>query len=177
MDEHLDELEDELEIMSERARERAVLDPEVFEQPLSVLCRQPAVTVNADATVERATALMRERRFGAVLVTEQGKLAGIVTERDLMMKVGLDGDTWRRRPVTELMTPNPDALQLDDAVKFVMNQMQVGGYRHVPVVNDQGEPIHVISLRDVARFVMDQFPKLVANIPSRPSRGAPPWGG
>lgn len=172
--EHLD---DELEIMSERARERAELDPEVFEQPLSVLCRHPAASVDIGATVERAVALMRERRLGAVLVTDQGKLAGIVTERDLLMKVGLDGESWRRRPVTELMTPNPDALELDDALKFVLNQMQVGGYRHVPVVNDRGEPIHLISLRNVARFVMDQVPRLVANIPPRPSRGAPPWGG
>jgi CBS domain-containing protein len=62
-------------------------------------------------------------------------------------------------------------------VKFVMNQMHDGGYRHVPVVNDDNEPLHVISLRDVSRFVMDQFPKLIALIPSRPSRGAPPWGG
>lgn len=172
-----EELDDELEIMSERARLRAELDPEVFEQPLRVLCKKPAVSVNTDATVERAVSLMREHQLGAVLVTQNGKLAGIVTERDLLKKIGLDGDAWRRRPVTELMTPNPDSLELDDAVKFVMNQMQVGGYRHVPVVDDAGEPIHLISLRDVARFVMDQFPKLVANIPSRPSRGAPPWGG
>jgi CBS domain-containing protein len=172
-----DYLDDELSIMLERADQGAVLDAEVFEQPLRVLCGKPAMTVNTDATVERAVALMREKRFGAVLVTENGKLVGIVTERDLMMKVGLDGESWRRLPVTALMTPNPDALRLDDAVKFVMNHMQVGGYRHVPVVNERGEPLHVISLRDVARFVFDQFPKLVSNIPSRPSRGAPPWGG
>lgn len=174
MDEYLD---DELEIMSERARQRAVIDADHFEQPLRVLCKKPAITVNTDATVEQAVALMRQHRFGAVVVTHAGKLSGIVTERDLLVKVGLDGEAWRRRPVTDVMTPDPDALELDDAVKFVMNHMQVGGYRHVPVVNDQGEPIHVISLRDVARFVFDQFPKLVSNIPSRPSRGAPPWGG
>ncbi|MFO0565861.1 MAG: CBS domain-containing protein [Polyangiaceae bacterium] len=174
MDEHLD---DELEIMSEQARQRVDLDVEVFEQPLSVLCRRPAVTVNTDAPVEKAVAVMREHGFGAVLVTDKGKLAGIITERDLMMKVGLDGDAWRSRSVTQLMTANPDALHADDAVKFVMNRMHVGGYRHVPVVNEKGEPLHVISLRDVVRFVLDQFPKLVTNIPSRPSRGAPPWGG
>lgn len=174
MDEHFD---DELEIMNERARQRVDLDADVFEQPLSVLCRRPAVTLNTDATVERAAALMCENRIGAVLVTENGKLVGIVTERDLMMKVGLNGADWRLRPVTELMTPDPDALFLHDAVKFVMNRMHMGGYRHVPIVNELSEPIHVISLRDLVRFVLDQFPKLITNIPSRPSRGAPPWGG
>lgn len=172
-----DYLDDELSIMSERAGQGAVLDAEVFEQPLRVLCRKPAMTLNTDATVEQAVTLMREKRFGAVLVTENGRLAGIVTERDLLMKVGLDGELWRRRAITELMTANPDALRPDDAVKFVMNHMQVGGYRHVPVVDELGHPLHVISLRDVARFVFDQFPKLISNIPSRPSRGAPPWGG
>lgn len=172
-----DPMEEELEIMSERARERAELDADVFEQPLSVLCRRPAISVDTDATVERAMELMREQRIGAVLVTRDDKLVGILTERDLLMKVGLDGEAWRKRSVTELMTANPDTLMPDDAVKFAMNRMQVGGYRHVPVVDEQGKPLHLVSLRDVSRFVLDQFPRLVQNIPSRPSRGAPPWGG
>ncbi len=174
MEEHL---EDELEIMSERARsEHVTIDSDVFEQPLRVLCKQPAVSIPETETIERARSLMREHRCGAMPVTREGKLVGIVTERDLLMKAE-DGVEWLKRPVTSIMTPNPDALLEDDAVKFVMHRMNVGRYRHVPVVSDSGTPLFVISMRDLLGFILEQFPRLVTNIPSRPSRGAPPWGG
>ncbi len=173
-----DELDEELEVMSEQTTQaRVELDADVFEQPLSVLCKYPPLKLDVSASIGEAADLMRENRRGAVVVTERGRLVGIVTERDLLMKVCADDAPWRKRRVSEIMTPNPDWLMLDDAVKFVMNRMHVGGYRHVPVVNDAGEPIHVIALRDVLDFVLEQFPRLVSNIAPRPSRGAPPWGG
>ena len=170
--------DEELEIMSEQStRGRVELDEDVFEQPLRVLCKFPPLALDVAASIGQAAQLMRENRRGAVVITEHGKVVGIVTERDLLMKVSADAGAWKDRPVNEIMTPDPDCLMLDDAVKFVMNRMHVGGYRHIPVINEAGEPIHVLALRDLLGFVLDQFPKLVTNIPPRPSRGAPPWGG
>jgi CBS domain-containing protein len=171
-------VEEELEMMAEESRRGSVeLDADLFEQPASVLCKFPPLKLELGATVGQAADLMRDNRRGAVVVTDHGKLVGIVTERDLLMKVSVESGPWRDRPVAEIMTHNPDCLMMDDAVKFVMNRMHVGGYRHIPIVNEDGEPIFVIALRDVLGFVLDHFPNLVSNIPPRPPRGAPPWGG
>jgi CBS domain-containing protein len=171
-----DDLDDELEIMSQRASSRVSVDDEVFEQPLDVLNKQPAVSVDHSVTVGEARAKMRANRVGAMLVTKDGKLVGIMTERDLLMKAEL-AEEWAKKNVTEIMTPNPECLLHDDAVKFVMQRMHVGRYRHVPVVDDNYVPLYVISVRNLLGFILDQFPRLVTNIPPRPSRGAPPWGG
>jgi CBS domain-containing protein len=121
---------------------------------------------------------MQSRRLGAVLVVVEGKLVGIVTERDVLMKVvgsKLDVD---RDPVSAIMTKNPEALMLDDQLAYLLNTMRVGGFRHVPIVDDAGHALHLISLRDVLAYIVDHFPQEVLNIPSRPYRGTPPqYGG
>ena len=175
MDEHLD---DELEIMSERSQSgRIEFSADVFDEPIKVLCKTPAITVPRTTTIGEAVKLMQERKKGALLVVENSKLVGIFTERDFLKKVGVEADKWKSRPVEDLMTPNPESLTLNDEVKFVINRMHVGGYRHVPIVNEQGEPLHLISLRDMLGFLLDHFPKLLTNISPRPARGGPPWGG
>src|SRR5262245_31545108 len=112
MDEHLD---DELEIMSERSQSgRIEFSADVFDEPIKVMCKAPAITVQRTTTVGEAVALMKERKKGALLIVENGKLVGIFTERDFLKKVGTDAEKWRNRPVEELMTPNPESLMLHD---------------------------------------------------------------
>jgi hypothetical protein len=58
-----------------------------------------------------------------------------------------------------------------------MNKMHHGDYRHVPIVDDEDRPIHVVSLKDVLRFILDHFPREL-NVAPNPYRGEPKeWGG
>lgn len=170
-DDESEAVAEELRIMQERAAPKKVLSVEVFERPIELLCTRPVTTLDVSATIAEAAALMREHRFGSVLITEHGKLCGIVTERDFLRKVVGLGDAISSRSVAEIMTRDPESLQRHDSIAFAMNKMHVGGFRHVPIVDDDGTPQHVISIRDLIAFVLDFFPERIVNIPSEPYRG------
>jgi CBS domain-containing protein len=175
--EHLeDRVNEELAIMEESVRPPKAFTADLFERPVAELCRRRVETIDAAASIGEAIRRMQAARTGALVVTSGGKLAGIVTERDVLMK-SLPGDHVRE-PVSTIMTANPEAVGPDDEVALVMNLMHVGGYRHVPIVNDAHEPTHIVSLRDVLAFILDHFPREIGNIPTRPPRRAgEPWGG
>ena len=63
------------------------------------------------------------------------------------------------------MTRNPETLPHDASIAWVLNKMSVGGFRHVPVVDEQNHPVCVISVRDVVHFLVDFFPHEVLNLP------------
>lgn len=172
-------IEEELQIQEESTRPPNVLSADTFLLPIRAVCReQELVTLPPSARIAEAIACMQERRIGAVLVVVQERLTGIVTERDVLMKVvGSDLDP-EREPVSRIMTENPETLMLDDQLAYLLNAMRVGGFRHVPIVDGKGHPLHLVSLRDVLAYMVDHFPQEVLNIPSQPFRGTPPqWGG
>ena len=120
--------------------------------PVSVLNPASPVTVPTDAELGQAIRLMTERNVGAMLVTDTaGKLAGILTERDFLMKVaGRPG--FIALAVRDFMTANPETVAPTDTLAFAIGKMDAGGYRHLPVV-DGAVPVGVISVRDILRHV------------------------
>ena len=68
------------------------------------------------------------------------------------------------------MTVDPETLSIHTTVAYVLNKMAVGGYRHVPVVDDEFRPAYVIAVRDVVSFLVDAFPREVLNLPTEPGR-------
>jgi CBS domain-containing protein len=167
-----DGVDEELDIMEERASEPPAIRADLLEEPIRVLCDKPAVTIDVTGTVAEAVRQMQERRFGSLLVLDGTTLAGIVTERDVLYEVAGADPAILARPVTEIMTPDPETLQLDDPIVFLMNKMHVGRFRHVPILSEAGEPKHVISLRDVLRWMLEHFGSVVTNLPASPFRGA-----
>jgi CBS domain-containing protein len=120
--------------------------------PVSILNPKPPVTVSADAPLEEAISCMMSHGVGALLVTDrQQSLVGILTERDFLTKIaGRAG--WDGHPVREFMTANPVTVSADECLAFAVRKMDVGGYRHLPVM-EQGHPTGVVSVRDVLNHV------------------------
>jgi CBS domain-containing protein len=131
------------------------------------------VCVPESASVLDAVRLMQERRIGAVAVVDRtGRLAGIFTERDVLTKVaGKPGDP-ARTPVSQQMTRSPVALRETAEIGFALNKMCLGGYRHIPLVDVGGKPIGILSMRDVAHFLVEFFPEDVVNLPPAPPAAA-----
>jgi CBS-domain-containing membrane protein len=176
----MDELiQEELEIQDESVRPPRVLSADVFLQPIRLLCRdQQVAALPPSATIAEAILCMQERRFGAIVVTVEERLVGIVTERDFLFKVAGKKIDPERTPISSIMTENPETLMLDDPIAYLLNTMRVGGFRHVPIVDDRGRPVRLISVRDVLGHIVDHFPEEVINLPSQPFRGTPPqYGG
>lgn len=118
---------------------------------------QEIITTQADTTVSDAARLMRENHIGAVIVVgENGKLAGIFTERDALFRVvaeGRDGNTTR---LADVMTRNPQTVKPDQRFSAALQMMYGGKFRHVPVVED-GRPVGIISARDALGPELEAF--------------------
>jgi CBS domain-containing protein len=114
--------------------------------------RQTLTTFSADVTVRQAAKAMAERHIGAVLITANGKLEGIFTERDVLNRVVAPGKDPETVKVGDVMTRNPDTVSPDATALDTLIRMQTKGYRHLPVVDD-GELVGIISVRDLFNAV------------------------
>ncbi len=163
-------LDEELSQMYEESvKPSRVLDATTFQTPIKNLRVRKPITVSPSQTVAEAIALMQEKRLGCVAVTSESKLVGIFTERDVLTKIAGKADPAKLK-VADVMTPNPEAFQPDDSIAYILNAMHVGGYRHVPVVDEAGRPLAVASVKDIIGFILDQFPEDVLNLPPSPIR-------
>jgi CBS domain-containing protein len=155
-------------------RER-VFDTVLLRRPLSVLPARSPLVFAPSASVAEATRAMQKEHRGCVLVTEDGtpqsRLIGIFTERDILFRIVDRGRNPATLPLREVMTLEPECLLLGATVAHVLNQMSVGGFRHVPVVDEQGRPAFVISVRDVVELLVASFPREVLNLPTGPGAG------
>jgi CBS domain-containing protein len=112
------------------------------------------LTVAPDMMLVDAVQLMQEKRIGAVLVEEGGKLVGILTERDMLFKVlGKDIDI-KTTQVQEIMTTHPESLTADDQIIYALNRMTIGGYRHIPLTDLNEQLTGIISVKDIVEYLV-----------------------
>jgi CBS domain-containing protein len=81
-----------------------------------------------------------------------GKLVGILSERDLLKKVAVLPDPYAELHVEDVMTAHPETVTAEDSLAFALHKMDVGGYRHLPVLQG-GKPAGVVSVRDMLRHI------------------------
>jgi CBS domain-containing protein len=150
----------------------------VVTEPIAVLHPKQVATVRPNTTVMDAVHLMTTKKIGCVCVTENDRLVGIFTERDVLRKIVQPGLDAKKTAVSEVMTRNPETLTAKDKMAFALNKMHVGGYRHIPIV-DGNKLTGIISIRDIADFIVEMFPEGVLNVPPEPKLGIPtrPDGG
>ena len=126
-------------------------EAELVKIPLADLAHHKPLTIAASATAADAVHQMQQASAGCLIVEDGGRVAGILSERDLVMKLddaNLDGMT-----VAELMTSDPVVLRPDDSIAVAINKMAVGGFRHIPLVVD-GRATGIVSARDVFRHIL-----------------------
>jgi CBS domain-containing protein len=114
--------------------------------------RKP-LTVSPTTTVRQVLRLLADNKVGCVLVEEDGKTAGIFTERDVLLKLGENATELSNRPVSEFMTSKVESLPSSAKIAFAVHRMDHGGYRHVPVVNDAGQTVGIFSVRDILSYL------------------------
>ena len=120
-----------------------------FPLRISDVMVKDVVVVGENETVQRIAELMINNNIGSVLVTDsEGKLRGIVTERNLVYVVARGLDPSRLK-AWEVMTENPIVARPDDLMIDVINKMRELNVRHMPVVDRDGRPIGMVSFRDI----------------------------
>jgi CBS domain-containing protein len=110
-------------------------------------------TIPADATVYSAIELMADKSVGALLVLEDGRLKGVLSERDYARKVILRGRSSVDTFVREIMTESPVTIGPNCSVDEAMHLMTEHRIRHLPVI-DQGRVVGVVSIGDLVKWII-----------------------
>lgn len=119
-----------------------------MEHVRDVMTTEP-ITLDASATIRRAAELMREHDVGDVLVVDGGELVGIVTDRDIVVRAIAQNDDLDH-PVSTICSEELTTVAPDDSLDKARDRMRKRAVRRVPVVDDDGRPVGIVSLGDLA---------------------------
>lgn len=146
---------------AERVMEASIMVTmkQIFETALISELRLPEVVTVEEATpLGEVWDLMCKHRFGSAPIVRDGKLVGIFTERDWLNRV-LCKNVSLDRPISDVMTPNPTTLGEFDRMWRAAEIMGEQRIRHLPIVDDEGCPKSMISVRDVLQYLAECFPE------------------
>ena len=124
---------------------------------IDTLAPKTPVAVAANTPVRDVLRTMVERRIGCLIVAEGGKPVGVFSERDALTKLHENAAALGDRPVADFMTAHPETLQADAKVAFAVQRMDVGGYRHIPIVDRSGALTGIISVRDILDYLTEKL--------------------
>lgn len=115
-------------------------------------------SVRPNHTIEAVVMLLREKRIGAVLVTDQnGKMVGILSERDIVRRMAETPGQTLPQHVEGLMTREVITCQPSDPLVSVLRTMTDGRFRHIPVVDQGGQLVGIITIGDVVHFRLNEL--------------------
>jgi CBS domain-containing protein len=120
------------------------------------------VTANPSATVGSIVQRLHQARIGAIVVTENGRVLGMISERDVVRGLADHGPAILDRQVADLMTRPVHSCSLDDSVKHLMSEMTRKRIRHLPVI-DGGVLCGIVSIGDVVKNRLDEV-EMEANV-------------
>jgi CBS domain-containing protein len=127
------------------------------------------IVMDCESSIQSVINELSKSGRGSVLIQKGGHLRGIFTERDVLLRVfGADIDC--SQPVCDLMTANPTIVNPNDNLSDVVKKMRQGGYRHLPVMDDDGHPVGVLSIKHVVKYLVDHFPEAIYNLPPDPDQ-------
>ena len=145
----------------------------LMEEP--VACLQPLrpLTVEPHMPLDEAIHFMRNHGIGCVLVTDAGgKLSGILTERDLLMKVAGEGRDLARLRVADCMTAAPESSKPGHPLGYALQRMIVSDIRYLPLVDDNDQPLGIVSSRDIIAYMASRFRDAIGTAaPNGPAAG------
>ena len=129
------------------------IEQALHDEPVTEIRSQPYQCVDAATTVRDAMKLMTGRQISCVLVTENGKLAGVFGDRDVLDRVALEYDSVIDQPVSTVMSRDPVYVDRNDKAAKALAVMAVSGYRHVPIVDGKREPVGIVSPQRFSKFL------------------------
>lgn len=116
---------------------------------LERFCRNPVVTIQPTQTVHDAAVRMGEYHVGAVVVVDDNRPVGIVTDRDIVLRTVVPGRDPRTTPIRDVMSPRPTVVQSDDKIDAAISSIRAAGVRRLPIVDAKGTPIGMVTLDDL----------------------------
>lgn len=124
---------------------------------------QAVFGIAPDATIREALTMMADKNVGAIIVLDDGKLVGILSERDYARKVVLEGKSSSDTMVSDIMTSSVSTISPTASVDDCMEMMTTGRFRHLPVVKNDSV-IGVISIGDIVKAVIERQQALIGDL-------------
>jgi CBS domain-containing protein len=122
------------------------------------LCDPEPAAVRLESSVADAIQMMLDRHVGAVgVIDNERRVAGILTERDVLMKMSLSGRDPSRTPIREVMTTPVEMATLKTPPGEAMATMVERHYRHLPVVDDSAHLLGMLSIRNLLEWRVDDL--------------------
>jgi CBS domain-containing protein len=141
----------------------------IWKDTVARLDLRAPLSVTPRTSLRQTIAAMRQACTGCILVCEGLALRGIFTERDLVKRVLATGASLDR-PVSEFMTAGLTTVKQSGSIGWAIRRMVEGHYRHLPVVDERGEPAGILSAKAIVQYMVDHVPLSVYNLPPRPGQ-------
>ncbi|MEO9901302.1 CBS domain-containing protein [Nisaea sp.] len=125
-----------------------------------VVSKQDLSSLSPNETVLAAAKLMTRRKIGALLILDDEKLVGILSERDIAGRLVAEEKAPGETRIAEIMTPKPETIGPKASVMDALQRMQEGGFRHLPVEEDS-KIIGMVSIRDIYAAVREDLEEAV----------------
>lgn len=127
---------------------------------LQQFCQRSVITVSPDQTVVEACRLLAERNIGCLVVADAGKLCGILTDRDITLKVIGERKDPQQTTVREIMTPHPAHITVDKTLHELTALMHTQHVRRVPIVNETQAVVGLVTLDDLLMLLSEEMADL-----------------
>ena len=136
-----------------------------IDSPISDFDLREPLIIELGTCLENVLENMQKTNNNCVLTLSNEKLNGILTERDILLKVTGKGYDLQLTTIDEFITQNPEYVNPEDPLAYALNKMYVGGFRNVPVVNDERHPVGIIGISDIISTIADYFQDEIINLP------------
>ena len=141
------------------------LQDALLSDTVSLLASADPLRLDENTAVEVALETMLAQDGVAVLAVDpEGRLRGIATDRDLLKRVGDTGRDAAKTRLADIMTADPETLKPDDRICYALNRMVTMGCRTVPLVDEEGRPIGIVTVEDIAKWLAALFPEAILNL-------------
>ncbi len=120
---------------------------------VELLTGKDLLVANPADSIQKIIRILREKKKNCVLVYKRKKMVGILSHRDILLKVAGKAEDLSKIKVESVMTPNPEFVRADAPIAYVVNKMAMGGFRHVPVLAQDGAPLSIILIKDVLGYL------------------------
>jgi CBS domain-containing protein len=161
-----DQKTEELDLRKQGSRDPQL--PKARDQRVRVLRTSDFVAVSPFTPLSQAIEAMKSDEDGCVIVSDDGRVAGIFTERDLLTKI-IGQDVDLNSPISQWMHPTVETLSPDATIGDAVKLMNEKGFRNIPLVK-KGELIGLISVFDIITYLAECYPKATMNLPPLPAQ-------
>lgn len=137
------------------------LERAIGEEPVGTIRHEPFTTIMPSTPIRVAVDLLAGLEIACLMVTdEDNHLLGVFTHRDVLDKVALNFDNLQESPLSDVMTTEAISVHESDSVAAALCVMAVGGYRHVPVLDENEQVVGIVGPQRLTEFLQEKFQQL-----------------